>query len=106
MKKIKADERWRNWFTVNEITQNKFVSENQQQQNIAQQTIRQQTKSARELAKASKAPSASEQRESENESSGLDPRRTNKHSIKKMCRELKHSPKQARVHKKSTITLQ
>ena len=37
--KIKAEELWNNWFTVNEITCNKLVSENQQKHNAETQPL-------------------------------------------------------------------
>ena len=37
--KIKAEEMWNNWFTVNEITKNKFVSDTAQAQNAREQPI-------------------------------------------------------------------
>ena len=75
--KIKAEELWHNWFTVTKTTQTKFVSATRQPQKIAKQPIREQVKGARDLAKASDAASATEQRESANESNSLDQRKTN-----------------------------
>ena len=37
--KIKAEEMWNNWFTVNEITRNKLVSDTSQAQNAREQPI-------------------------------------------------------------------
>ena len=93
--KIKAEELWNNWFTVNEITKItkvKFVSANQQQQNIAKQPIREQVKGTRELAKASDVTSANEQHESANESSGVEQRKTNKQTIKQIASIVKAQP--------------
>ena len=83
--KIKAEELWHNWFTVNEKTKVNFASANQQLQNIAKQPIREQAKGACELAKASDVTSASEQHESVNESSCLEQRKTNKQSIQQIA---------------------
>ena len=74
--KVEAEKLWQNWFTVNGVTRNEFVSANHKEQNTTEQPTR--TK----LVKPSELTSASERRKIANESSGENERKTNKWTIK------------------------
>ena len=87
--KIKAEEQWNDWFTVSEITKTKFVSEMQSLQNKLEQPIRMKLEGASELAKTSGLARGSKQRESANDSGGIDERKTKKQSIKHIASVIK-----------------
>ena len=83
--KIKAEDLWHDWLTVNEITKTKFVSEIQSLQNKPEQPIRMKLDGASELVKTSELARESKQCESANESSGIEERKTKKQTIKPLA---------------------